>query len=303
MTATRDAGVGGAMTPEIDAFGMSAAHAPRIFILGNPAKSEVPDALADLREFVGKRATLVGAELNLDGHVAVDAGADLIVVLGGDGTLLSVVRALGDRQIPLIGVNFGKLGFLTQFSVRQFKEHFESLINNGDLINRRSMLQVRIQDGAGKPFESLCVNDCVIHAGPPFRVVCLSLTLNGRRLTNVCGDGLIVCTPTGSTAHNLSAGGPLLMADVDGIVLTPLNPHSLTHRPILVNSASTLTIEPVQLNPGTTAIIDGQVQRALRADDRVEIRQSEQSWSFVRNPRRAPWHNLLTKLRWGKSIG
>jgi len=284
---------------------MSAAvKPPRVFILGNPAKPEVPSALEDMRAFVSQRATLAGASLGLDGQLAVQAGADMAIVLGGDGTLLSVVRSLGDRQMPLIGVNFGKLGFLTQFNVRQVQEHFAAIVSNGNLANWRSMLLVRIEHGdGGDSYESLCVNDCVIHAGPPFRVVCLSIELDGRQLTQVCGDGLIVCTPTGSTAHNMSAGGPLLMADVESIVLTPLNPHSFTHRPIVISAASRLDITPVHVNPGTTAIIDGQVERPLRAADRVHIRLSPHRWCIIRNPQRPQWHNLVTKLRWGRPNG
>lgn len=288
-----------------DGSGMTrTARRPRVFILGNPTKPEVPSALEDLRTFVAEHAQLAGAALELDGRLATEAGAEFAIVLGGDGTLLAVVRSLGAQQIPLVGVNFGKLGFLTQFSVRQLKEQFPALLANGDLVTRRSLLAVRIEHADGSPpFESLCVNDCVIHAGPPFRVVCLAVSLDGRQLTQVCGDGLIVCTPTGSTAHNMSAGGPLLMADVDSIVLTPLNPHSFTHRPIVVSATSRLDIEPVEVNAGTTAIIDGQVQRPIRCGDRVAIHRAPQPWCVVRNPRRPLWHNLVTKLRWGRTTG
>jgi NAD+ kinase len=279
----------------------SSAPRRRVFILGNPDKPQVPSALTDLRTWVAEHAVLAGAELELDGELAVKANADLAIVLGGDGTLLSVVRSLRDRQIPLVGVNFGKLGFLTQFSVRQVKEHLPALLTDGQLVTQRSLLAVRIEyaDSAA-PFDSLCVNDCVIHAGPPFRMVCLALTLDGHKLTDVCGDGLIVCTPTGSTAHNMSAGGPLLMADVDSIVLTPLNAHSFTHRPIVVSATSRIDIQPVQVNPGTTVIVDGQVQRPIRGGDRVLIKRSPHPWYMVRNPQRPPWHNLVTKLRWGR---
>ncbi|MCB9867124.1 MAG: NAD(+)/NADH kinase [Phycisphaerales bacterium] len=247
---------------------------------------------------------MAGVAQELNGRLAIEAEADLIIVLGGDGTLLAVVRSLGADQIPLVGVNFGKLGFLTQFSVHQLKEQFNAIVANGDLVTRRSLLQVRIQHADGSdPFESLCVNDCVLHAGPPFRVVCVAISLDGRQLTQVCGDGLIVCTPTGSTAHNMSAGGPLLMADVESIVMTPLNPHSFTHRPIVMSATSRLEIEPVQVNPGTTAIIDGQVQRPIRCGDRLHVQRARHPWCIIRNPRRPQWHNLVTKLRWGRPNG
>ena len=249
-------------------------HRRRVFILGNPDKPEVPAALEELKNFVSDKADLVGAELDLYGRRAVEAGADYVIVLGGDGTLLSVARSLRGERIPLVGVNFGKLGFLTQFSVHQIKEHFNALLANGKLITERAMLDVRVEhaDG-GESYTGLCVNDCVIHAGPPFRVICLQIELDRRKLTKVCGDGLIVCTPTGSTAHNMSAGGPLLMADVDSIVLTPLNPHSFTHRPLVINAASRIVIEAEMVNPGTMALIDGQEQSPvgmLQPDQRLE---------------------------------
>ncbi len=273
----------------------------RIFILGNPAKTEVPKAMDDLRAFVSQHANLIGSELNLHGQRAVEAGADYIVVLGGDGTLLSVARSMGSRQIPLIGVNFGKLGFLTQFTVEQLQKHLPGILANGPQIAERTMFDVQVEHADGQEgYRGLCINDCVIHAGPPFRIVCLELELDGRKLTRVCGDGLIVCTPTGSTAQNLSAGGPLLMADVHAIVITPLEPHSLTHRPIVVDSASRIIVEAEQVNAGTMALIDGQLQCPIREGDRVHVVQSDQRWQFVRNPRRPKWHNLVTKLRWGR---
>ncbi len=273
----------------------------RVFILGNPAKPEVPPAMENLKRFIADHAHLAGAELSLHGRRAVEAGADYVIVLGGDGTLLSVARSMGIDQIPLIGVNFGKLGFLTQFSVDQVEKHLPGILAGGARIAERTMFQVRIEHADGQEgYEGLCINDCVLHAGPPFRIVCLSLELNGRKLTKVCGDGMIICTPTGSTAQNLSAGGPLLMADVHAMVVTPLGPHSLSHRPIVVDSESEITVQAKQVNAGSVALIDGQLQCPIREGDRIHVVTSKHRWRFVRNPRRQKWHNLVTKLRWGQ---
>jgi NAD+ kinase len=273
----------------------------RIYILGNPTKAEVPAALDAIRTFVVNHGELVGAALNLDPAPALAVGAEFLLVLGGDGSLLAVARALGIQQVPLIGVNFGKLGFLTQFDVAQLTTYLPTILHDPDLIATRTMLDIEIVRADGeKPFQSLCVNDCVIHAGPPFRMIELPLELDGRELTRVRGDGLIVCTPTGSTAHNMSAGGPLLLADVAGIVLTPLNPHSFTHRPLVVSAASRLRIHAAEVNPGTTAIIDGQVTCALNRGDRIHVRESPSRWQLVKNPTVPAWYNLVTKLRWGR---
>jgi NAD+ kinase len=148
---------------------------------------------------------------------------------------------------------------------------------------------------------SPAINDCVIQAGPPFRMITLGVQLDGAHLSNVAGDGLIVCTPSGSTAHNLSAGGPIVQPDVDAMILTPLNPHSLTHKPIVVNREARLEITAMIVNEGTTAIIDGQEPHPLRTADRVIIRRYAHDFLLVRNPRHDRWHNLVTKLHWGQS--
>lgn len=272
----------------------------RIYVLGNPEKSEVREGIDAFCAFLSSRCQLVGSQLGLDAKSIVDTQPDYVVVLGGDGTLISVAREVCKHEIPLIGVNFGKLGFLTPFSAREFMEQFDDVVGASDLISLRTMLHVTIRRDGAELFDGTCFNDCVIHAGPPFRLITIGIELDGRKLTTVAGDGLIVCTPTGSTAHNLSAGGPLLMSDVHSIVVTPLSAHSLTHRPIVINADGKLVIQPVRVNPGTTAIMDGQIECGLHAKDKISIRQGDYRARLVRNPTRPKWHNLSTKLRWGR---
>lgn len=273
---------------------------PRIYILGNPNKPEVREGLDDIRAFVASRAELVGCQLGEDTAEVVKAKPDFVVVLGGDGTLISVARDVCSDDVALIGVNFGKLGFLTPFTVDEFKTHFDAAIGDPDLISPRTMLDVAIWRDEERRFAGRCFNDCVIHAGPPFRLITIAIELDGRKLTTVAGDGLIVCTPTGSTAHNLSAGGPLLMSDLNCIVLTPLSAHSLTHRPVVVKADSKLVIQPERTNPGTTAIMDGQLQCPLQRHDKIMIEQSVRTARLVRSPKHPKWYNLTTKLRWGR---
>ncbi len=268
-----------------------------VFILGNPDKDEVPSAMKQLEALVSQRARLAGSGFEFSEDAKK---ADVVVVLGGDGTLISVARAMGTNQIPLVGVNFGKLGFLTPFSLEEFVENFDEVIAADAPTTRRMMLLAKVTKASGDfAFESVCLNDCVIHAGPPFRMISLAVELDGRQLTQLDGDGLIVCTPTGSTAHNMSAGGPILMAEVDGMVLTPINPHSLTHRPIVINAEGQLAVEITECNPGTTAIIDGQVPCPLAKGDRVVLRAADLRASIVLNPRSAKWQHLVSKLHWG----
>ncbi|HUU82106.1 MAG TPA: NAD(+)/NADH kinase [Phycisphaerae bacterium] len=273
----------------------------RIFILGNPGKPEVVEAFRDLVAFAEPRCHLVGAELSMDGRIALKAGAGKLVVLGGDGTLLGVSRSLGKRQMPLIGVNLGKLGFLAEFTVAELKDQFDRIVTDDTLIGQRMILQAGVHRMGTTRFRSLCVNDCVIRAGPPFRMISLSISVSGHHMTQVTGDGLIVCTPSGSTGHNLSAGGPLVQAGVKAIVLTPLAAHSLTHRPLVVERHSEIDITVDEANEGTTAIIDGQVSFPLAVNDTIVIRKYETNFEIVHNPLYPKWHKLVTKLSWGQS--
>ncbi len=275
--------------------------ARRVFILGNPDKDSVARTLAELQQFAAERCDLVGADLGLDTRKAVNAGAEAIIVLGGDGTLLSVARSLGAEQIPLIGVNLGRLGFLANFSVEELRAHFDRAIDDPALIETRMMLDVSVYREGQACFSSRALNDCVIQAGPPFRSIALSMFLDEQKLTDVGGDGVIVSTPTGSTAHNLSAGGPILQAGVHAIVLTPLCPHSLTHKPLVVEYDSRIEIVAKEINPGSMVTIDGQVSHPLEVDDRTVITRSATPLRLVRNPLYPNWNKLVTKFRWGQS--
>lgn len=273
----------------------------RVYLLGNPDKPETAAALVELEAFAARCCTVIGAAPELDGRRAVEGQADRIVVLGGDGTLIGVARSLGSRQIPLIGVNVGKLGFLAEFSIDELRDCFDRAMSDDALIGRRGILKVQVHRQGAVRDTSLAINDCVIQAGPPFRLISLGVSIGGEHLTNVDGDGIIVCTSSGSTAHNLSAGGPIMQPGVDAIVLTPMNPHSLTHKPLVIERDSVIEIDARRVNEGSMAIIDGQVSYPLESNDRVTIRRFEKDFMLVRNPRYAKWHNLVTKLHWGQS--
>ena len=272
----------------------------RVFILGNPDKPEVGEAITSVREFAAGRCEIVGTALALDAKPALDAEADYIIVLGGDGTLLAVSRSLGDRQLPLIGVNFGKLGYLAEFTVDELKGSLETVLARTDLVSELAILRARVRRGQEVCFESLAVNDCVVQAGPPFRTIEIAIRINNVHLTTIVGDGLIVCTPVGSTAYNLSAGGPIMQGRVMGIVLTPLCPHSLTHRPLVVEHESEIDITMERANAGSTLLVDGQLNYPLRAGDRISVNRHSSNFRLVRNPAHPKWHGLVTKLHWGQ---
>ncbi len=273
----------------------------RVYLLANPDKPEAARAMRAAESLRADDVEIVGSAVGVDATDAVAAGVDRIIVFGGDGTLIGVARSLGANQLPLVGVNIGKLGFLAEFSPDELKESFERVIRDDTLVTRRIALHVSVRHNGGVRDTSLAINDCVIHAGPPYRIIRLGVSINGEHLTTVGGDGLIVCTPSGSTAHNLSAGGPIVQPSVPAIVLSPMNPHSLTHKPLVVESDSTIEIHASEVNEGSTAIIDGQVTCPLQPGDRITVRRFESDYLLVRNPLYARWHKLVTKLHWGRS--
>ena len=271
----------------------------RLYILGNPAKPHVEDAVAELAGLAQNKVELLGADLCLEGGPAVAQGADRIIVLGGDGTLIGVARSLGSDQIPLIGVNMGKLGFLTEYSLEELRQDFDRALSDDALVMQRMMLEVVVERNGLEVTRAIAVNDCVIQMGPPFRMIELDVFVDDSPLTRLRGDGVIVCTPSGSTAHNLSAGGPIMQASIHAIGLTPLNPHSLTHRPLVIDHSSEIVIHANAINAGSAAIIDGQVTCPLQVNDRVRIRRFVSNLKIVRNDARPRWHSLVSKLYWG----
>lgn len=226
--------------------------------------------------------------------------ADYAVVFGGDGTILSAVHFLGRHNIPVVGVNVGKLGFLAEFSLTELKDSFGRICSDEMEIERRMMLQCAVRRANAEIFRSVAINDVVITAGPPFNMLELHMSVSSQDLANCVSDGVIVCTPTGSTAYNLSAGGPILEADISAMVITPICPHSLSFRPIVIDADSDLKVRAVRVNAGTAVIVDGRSSSPLEQDDIIDIRKDEGVFLIVNNPKRTKWDTLGEKLRWAE---
>ncbi|MEP0842002.1 MAG: NAD(+)/NADH kinase [Phycisphaerae bacterium] len=272
----------------------------RVVIVRNPAKHEAQATLASLEECFARHAEVTATGVIADAPGLLAGEPDRVVVLGGDGSILAVARGLGPREVPVVGVNFGKLGYLAEFGLEDVNRHVEAILHDDALISRRMMIHAAIRGPAGTVMDSPAVNDCVVHAGPPFRMIELSIRVDEEEITTVAGDGLVLSTPTGSTAHNMSAGGPIVQSEVSAIVLTPLTPHSLTHRPVVVAGSSTISVLAREVNAGTTVAIDGQLSAPLRTGDELHIRRHVRDFLLVHNPSRTAWHTLTTKLRWGR---
>jgi len=224
--------------------------------------------------------------------------ADYAVVFGGDGTILSAARQLCQTRVPVIGVNVGKLGFLAEFSIDELIALFDQIAAGQVLIEKRMVVQCRLQRQEKEIFSSTAVNDVVITAGMPFSMIDLKISVQGQPLAECMGDGVIVSTPTGSTAYNLSAGGPILSAHLSALVLTPICPHSLSFRPIVIAAERRLEITPIRVNDQTTLLLDGQVQRQVQTGDLVTVQKLDGQFLVVNNPLRTQWDTLATKLNW-----
>ncbi|MCZ6816518.1 MAG: NAD(+)/NADH kinase [Planctomycetota bacterium] len=274
----------------------------RVFLIGNAGKPQVRAAFDRLSKWLDGLGVLIGSDLSGDIEMINKAHPDLVIVLGGDGTILSTGHAMMDRQVPIVGVNLGKLGFLADFTVDELQQHFEQIIRDDKLVSRRMMLEVVVAEPGGGTWRGIALNDCVLRAGTPFRTVGLSVEVNGEPVTTIVGDGLILSTPTGSTAHNMSCGGPILQPEADAIIMTPMAPHTLSHRPVVLRADSRVEVAARETNEGTAAVLDGQIIRSVPAGTRVLVRAAREQFQHVRNPDRSGWQTLVNKLKWGQNL-
>jgi NAD+ kinase len=280
-----------------------------VLLLINQEKPEAVSALPEVREIIGDHAD-IALEAAADGDPILDAhGADLLIVLGGDGTLLSQARRCADLDLPILGVNFGKLGFLAQYDFASFRRDARHLLTADYLpTTERSLVRVRVIDTVqNERFSILALNDAVITAGPPYRMLELAMRIDEQPGPRWRGDGVVISTALGSTGHNVSAGGPILMPTLDVLAITPIAAHSLAFRPIVVSGNSRVEILLIEGNSengsGTTLVTDGQPRSPLDAGDRLLIESTGRTVSFVLNPVWTYWGTLLEKLHWAAPPG
>jgi NAD+ kinase len=225
------------------------------------------------------------------------ARADAAVALGGDGTLLRTGRRLAPLGIPLLGVNLGQLGFLSCTDPRRMFQTFQALLADRLELSERMMLSVTAPGGSGQ----LALNDCVIRVTDAVRVARLLVRVDGEDLGTYVGDGIIVATPTGSTAYSLAASGPVVQPDADLILLTPICSHSLTQRPAILSSRSVLEVEVEQGRQARVILsVDGQINVPLKRGDKVTLRRAPEKARIYYDPRQTYFSLLREKLKWGE---
>jgi NAD+ kinase len=268
--------------------------------LGVIAGEKKPDALDVVRklqawcsgnDIVCERILLTAKEASRD--------LDLVVVLGGDGTMLAAARIIGDRGVPVIGVNFGWLGYLTEFTLEELFDALESVRKGNFQVDERMLLEVSVLRKNERLEFPRALNDAVINKAAPSRMIELECRINNAFVNSFRADGMIVATPTGSTAYSLSAGGPIVHPSLSAIILTPICPHMLSNRPFVVSSESTVTLSFKRASEELCLTIDGQHATDLTADDKIVIARSQTIFAMLRPPSRDFFEVLRTKLKWG----
>jgi NAD+ kinase len=284
-------------------------------VLARQDLAEAGPALADLVTWLGRRdvtALLESRTAKLlprgDAKVSVAEGrqvaarADALVVLGGDGTLLGVSHLVARRSVPVLGVNFGSLGFLTEIALSELYPALTGVLEGKYEYDERRMLHAVVRRGGRPNEEGDVLNDVVVTKAALSRIIELDVFVNGLFVSAFRADGLIVSSPTGSTAYNLAAGGPILDPGLPAIVLTPICPHMLTNRPLVVGDDATIEVRLRRARDVEVHVtFDGQRGFALKGQDSVLVTRSPRSLRLVRAPARDFFAVLRTKLKWGES--
>ena len=228
------------------------------------------------------------------------AEADLMVVLGGDGTMISTARLVGDSDTLVLGINYGSLGYLTDFRIEEMFPALEAIFRGEYEVDRRVMLHAEHWRGDEMLATGRVLNDVVINKTALARIIEIDVSLNDLFVNSFRADGLIVSTPTGSTAYNLSAGGPIIFPSMNAIVLTPICPFTLTNRPIVIPDDARIELKLEKENEGVALTLDGQIGYTMNARDRVVIRKSRTTFNLVQPPNRNYFDVLRNKLQWGR---
>ncbi len=279
-----------------------------VSIIYKRMRSEAAQLAHQLEQWFRKRGIEVFIRENIDNSgisrtcdkIDIPAESEAVVVVGGDGTFLSVARFIEERSIPIIGVNLGGLGFLTEINAESCFAEFEKILSGNFEIEERMALQVSVRREGKEIFSHRVLNDAVINKGALARIIDLHATIDGHFLTHYRGDGLIICTPTGSTAYNISAGGPIIFPTARVVILTPICPFTLANRPIVFPADVTVMVEVAEPATDVTLTCDGQIGYPIRDFDQVVVTAAPTPLRFIRAPGVNHFEILRSKLKWGQ---
>ncbi|MEJ7711428.1 MAG: NAD(+)/NADH kinase [Pyrinomonadaceae bacterium] len=263
------------------------AQRPGVTLIGEPAldKSQI--------EFE------TGCAIEIVERERMAESVDLILVLGGDGTMIATARMLGEREVPVLGINYGHLGYLAEFQVDEMLPALELILAGRFEVDRRVMLEAELRRGNEIISRNRVLNDAVISKSALARIIEIEIRLDQQFVNAFRADGLIVSTPTGSTAYNLSAGGPIIYPSMNAVVITPICPHTLSQRPLVVPDSAEIELI-LKTEEDVALTLDGQVGFSLRLNDRVVVMKSRIAFQLVQPANRNYFDVLRDKLRWGK---
>ena len=287
----------------------------RIGIVLKPHQPEALKTICELVEWLAERGIKLigGPELDRE-RIEHETGCpvdevtndklagkvDLMLVLGGDGTMIATARMIGDQEVPVIGVNYGGLGYLAEFRIEELYNGLEAILSGNYRLDKRVMLAVELRRDETLVNSNRVLNDVVINKSALARIIEIEASFNGQFVNSFRADGLIVSTPTGSTAYNLSAGGPVIFPSMNAVVITPICPFTLSNRPIVVPDDGEIELRLKTDEEEVALTLDGQVGVSLKVEDRIVIRKSRTTFNLVQPSNRNYFEVLRDKLRWGR---
>ena len=271
----------------------------KLIVLARNQKSRVQDAWRELREFLKTKADVEVVAAAVTEDITLDEyDADLVVVLGGDGAILRACRQMGNRQLPIVGVNLGRLGFLADLSPEKFQAKFDQIQQRKYSIVEHLMFECRHVHADGSSETYLGLNEVAVLASGSLSMLDIELSIDGDHVTTYSCDGLIVSTPVGSTAHSLSAGGPILQQELSAFVITPICPHTLTNRPVVDHADRLYSMSVPDVPAGVAVVIDGQIKKSVDKGDVIEIRRAPVTFKLARILSHSYYGTLNRKLGW-----
>ena len=274
---------------------------PRVVILGAPDRERVRSEADRLRPIIAHHAKIVAEDFQFE-YAFDEPGIDLVIVLGGDGSILQTARQLSGRQIPVLGVNCGNLGFLAALSPDDFLEVWPRVCCGAFEVVDHLMLEVSLIRDEQVVCTQLVLNEVAVLGGPPYSILGIDLFADGNLATRYRCDGLILATPIGSTAHNLSAGGPILRRNLHAVVISPISPHTLTYRPLVDSADTEFELTVSEPNDSTSVVVDGRILSKILPGDRVQVRRAQSSFEMLSVPGQNDYRTLREKLGWGGSL-
>ncbi len=269
-------------------------------IVIKPGHAEAEATAAELTQWFAARDIASAGVFTADDNTADLSSCGLVVVLGGDGTMIAAARMIGEAEVPVLGINYGSLGYLTEFRIEELHSAVASVLDGAYETDHRVMLHAELFRNGESIAKGRVLNDVVINKAALARIIAIEVRLNGLFVNSFRSDGLIIATPTGSTAYNLSAGGPIVYPSMNAVVLTPICPFTLSNRPIVIPDTAEIELKLENGNEGVILSLDGQTGFPLQVGDIVRIRKSRTKLDLVQPENRNYFDVLRKKLQWGR---